>query len=176
MITGPQIGHTAAEQRQLAGLEIGGGNRPFRRDFEQFDAEDWNKETGLIYTLGDARKLPYPDEHFPQIYAGNILEHFPANETFTVLSEWARVLQIGGLLEIIVPDVIGILDLYYAERLSWVDAEVRLRGTEGLNRHRAGFTLLHFSSIVEQVPTLTMKLCEPCAEYAGIHALAIRVP
>ena len=167
---------SAAAQRMAMGLEIGGGNRPWRRDFEQFDAIDHCAETGLVYTLGDARRLPYPDESFPYVYSGNLLEHFPLGETSSVLAEWARVLRTGGVLELVVPDVIGILYAYFLGQLSWEECSVRIRGTDyELNSHHAAFTLAEFPAVIAQVPTLRLKTCVACAEGCGIRAQAVRI-
>lgn len=157
------------------GLEIGGGNRPFRRDFIQFDAEDYHEETGLVYTTGDARKLPYEDKTFPHVLAFNVLEHFPTDETIAVLTEWARVVETGGWLDLIVPDTVGILNQFFDGKILWKEAAVRIRGTFGLNRHHAAFTLPEFPAVIAQVPILIMKHCQLSNEDCGIHVIAVRV-
>lgn len=167
---------SAVEQRIAAGLEIGGGNRPWRRDFEQFDAVDHNAETGLHYTLGNARQLPYSDETFPYVYSSNLLEHFRIGETVRILTEWARVVRVGGTLEIIVPDALGILHSYFCGEISWDECTSRIRGTEDvLNQHHAAFTLVEFPAIIACVPTLRLAYCRACAEGCGINARAVRV-
>jgi predicted SAM-dependent methyltransferase len=47
-----------------------------------------------------------------EVYASNILEHFPHSRTLEVLKEWNRVLKPGGVLWISVPDFEAILRLY----------------------------------------------------------------
>lgn len=56
--------------------------------------------------LADARDLAgVPDNHYDEVYAAHLLEHFDPEETFSVLMEWKRVLKPGGLLVVVVPDV-----------------------------------------------------------------------
>lgn len=53
-----------------------------------------------------AALLPFPDATFAEVYARHVLEHFMLKEAVDVVLEWRRVLQPGGLLHIIVPNVL----------------------------------------------------------------------
>ena len=44
------------------------------------------------------------DGSVSEIYACHVLEHFKRNEIVGVLEEWARVLRVGGILRLAVPD------------------------------------------------------------------------
>lgn len=46
---------------------------------------------GVPCQLGDARKLPFPDESFDTVYAKDLFIHLPPGEWRTVLAEMARV-------------------------------------------------------------------------------------
>jgi predicted SAM-dependent methyltransferase len=50
------------------------------------------------------------------IYSSHVLEHFGRNEYKDVLLEWYRVLKIGGILRISVPDFKAVVDHYNKER------------------------------------------------------------
>ena len=52
------------------------------------------------------------------IYSSHVLEHFVKNEYKDVLLEWYRVLKIGGILRISVPDFKAVVDHYNKERMS----------------------------------------------------------
>lgn len=52
-----------------------------------------------------------PDEYYQYILAEDILEHIPKNRCENTLLEWNRILTIDGILEIRVPDVMGIFNL-----------------------------------------------------------------
>jgi predicted SAM-dependent methyltransferase len=48
--------------------------------------------------------LDYEDNTIDEIRASHILEHFSHRQTLAVLREWNRVLKIGGIIKISVPD------------------------------------------------------------------------
>ena len=160
----------------VRGLEIGGGPHPSQHDFEQFDATDWRLRTGLQYTLGDARSLPYHDESFDLVFSSNLLEHFRPSETISILEEWTRVVRVGGNLELIVPDSMGILYDHFKGVNTWDQCAERLRGSmdyEG-NQHFAAFTISTFPDVIEQVAGLELVYCNPSHAGGGIHSLAIK--
>jgi predicted SAM-dependent methyltransferase len=54
---------------------------------------------------------PLPDGFYEHALAQDVLEHLPRLKTRTALTEWNRVLAVGGLLELRVPDVLGLARL-----------------------------------------------------------------
>ena len=52
----------------------------------------------------EAYPLPYPDNHFSEVRASHLLEHFKRKLVVPVLREWVRVLKPGGSLKIAVPN------------------------------------------------------------------------
>lgn len=160
----------------VRGLEIGGGPHARRLRCRQFDAIDWSERTGLTYDIGDARCLPYEDGSFEYIYVANLLEHFPHQETTNVLTEWARVLTPEGVLELVVPDSIALLRLYFWSEITWDECAELLRGSEDYdgNRHYAAFTLSEFPQVIERVETLRLVSCEPSFGGRGVYALCER--
>jgi predicted SAM-dependent methyltransferase len=82
-------------------VNIGCGYKPF----EGFKNVDNLKLEGIEYPNIDARNLHcFDDNSVDYIYACHVLEHLPRNETFKTLLEWNRVLKLGGLIRISVPD------------------------------------------------------------------------
>lgn len=157
-------------------LEIGGGPAPMHPEFEQYDAIDWSERTGLTYTLGDARQLPYADGSCGHVYASNLLEHFPPGETTAVLQEWARVLCPGGVLTLVVPDAMGILADHFNGVNNWTDCAERLRGSRDYpgNEHFNAFTLVTFHEVIAQVPGLELLSISSSHAGGGVHATAVR--
>jgi ubiquinone/menaquinone biosynthesis C-methylase UbiE len=51
----------------------------------------------------DVRKLSFPDNHADEMYAIHLFEHIARLEADVTLSEWRRVLKVGGKLVIEVP-------------------------------------------------------------------------
>ena len=160
----------------VRGLEIGGGPHARRLRCRQFDSIDWSERTGLSYDLGDARGLPYEDGSFEYVFASNLLEHFPPDETTAVLTEWARVLVPEGVMELVVPDTLEILRRYFRGEDPWPECQERLLGSEDYdgNRHYNAFTLSEFPEVVARVPALRLHRCEPCHGNCGVYTLLER--
>jgi|SRR6185369_2802567 len=63
--------------------------------------------------VGDVSDLSrFKDCSIAEIFASNILEHFPHRDTLKVLREWHRVLEPGGKLYVSVPDFARAVELY----------------------------------------------------------------
>ena len=67
----------------------------------------------------DARALPFPSGSASYILANDILEHFSWRETQAVLKGWTRILRDGGLLELRVPSLEGLIRLYLVRPRGW---------------------------------------------------------
>ena len=57
---------------------------------------------GWDWVVADALSLPWADDHFDVVYAGEIIEHLPGPEE--ALAEWKRVLTPGGILILTTPN------------------------------------------------------------------------
>lgn len=96
--------------------------------------------------VADASRLEaLPDEYFEHVLAEDVLEHIPRLRTRNVLKEWNRILALGGVLELQVPDVIGLARLLEAKRKSPREQEHLLKclfGTQAYEGdfHYTGFT------------------------------------
>ena len=63
--------------------------------------------------IGDVKDLSrFPNEHFDYILASDIIEHFPIAETNRILTEWKRVLIVGGVIEFRLPNIEAIVEDY----------------------------------------------------------------
>jgi predicted SAM-dependent methyltransferase len=89
----------------------------------------------------DVRQLPLEDAAVDEILARNILEHFPAAETVSVLQEWRRVLRPDGVLTIIVPDIHYWTQQYLNHIIKSDDFVYRMYGgqTSSHDFHYTGF-------------------------------------
>lgn len=81
--------------------EIGCGDK---RVFPNSIAIDIRKNK-VIDIVGDAKSLPFKNECFDHVYASHVIEHFQHKEIGPLLTEWVRILKIGGKIEIRCPDL-----------------------------------------------------------------------
>ena len=65
----------------------------------------------LVHDL--SKPLPYPDLAVEEIMAHGVLEHFDKYMRYVVLGDWARVLKVGGLLHLELPDFKKLLFRYF---------------------------------------------------------------
>jgi predicted SAM-dependent methyltransferase len=93
-----------------------------------------------IRPIDDLR--PFPDNSVDLVYASHCLEHFSHLRINAVLSEWRRVLKLGGVLRLGVPDFDQLLNLYEARGRDIEAIQSVLMGgqTYPLNAHFAAFT------------------------------------
>ncbi len=91
-------------------LEIGSGNKP-KEGYLHFDV----RENVKADVVGDARKLPFKDEEFSEVYSRFFLEHLLRKDALVALSEMFRVLKKEGVLEIIVPNIGYFCKLFITE-------------------------------------------------------------
>lgn len=118
-------------------LEIGPGPTPIG-GYEHLDIRDISD----IEIVADAREIPVEDNTFDEILARNVLEHFYFKETVEVLKEWWRVLKIGGTLEVLAPNIIGIYMQYLNKTNTFDQFVERVYGSQDYpeNCHYAAFT------------------------------------
>jgi predicted SAM-dependent methyltransferase len=93
-------------------LHIGCGKK-YIPGYKHLDVIDFDH----IDFVCDTRKLTMiEDESVSEIYACHILEHVERNEVVTVLREWNRVLKVGGILRVAVPDFEAIVAEYQVNK------------------------------------------------------------
>jgi len=68
--------------------------------------------------VGPVERLPMDDASVSLIYACHVLEHFGRYSYKTVLKEWFRVLDPGGILRLSVPDFAACAGIYYENGLA----------------------------------------------------------
>lgn len=115
----------------------------------------------------DARHLPFADHSIGAVYAGHLLEHLEPEDGLAALREWWRVLEPGGSLTVVTPDVLVSQAWFDEGRMSRVEYEGVLFGGEaaGPQHHRACYS----ASILRSVLLLA------CDDYAAIEPVEFRV-
>lgn len=91
-------------------LEVGSGAKP-KVGYLHFDTR---KLEGTD-VVGDARKLPFKEEEFEEVYSRFFLEHLLREDAKKALKEMNRVLKSGGKIVVIVPNLAYFCKLFVSE-------------------------------------------------------------
>ena len=78
--------------------------------------DGWSRDI-VIHDL--TRPLPFPDGSFAAIYSSHTLEHLHLSDTQRLLEECFRVLQPGGVVRMVVPDLKAFVEDYLGQRTVW---------------------------------------------------------
>lgn len=73
-----------------------GEGRPLRVDIREEAEPDFR---------ADIRQLPFENDSFSVVFNSHVLEHFGRNEIDDVLDEWIRIIEPGGELRLVVPNI-----------------------------------------------------------------------
>jgi len=92
-------------------LEIGSGPKP-REGYLHFDS----RKLPSTDVVGDAKKLPFKEGEFLEVYSRFFLEHLPRKDAKVALKEMQRVLAPVGVVEIIVPNLAYFARLFLEEK------------------------------------------------------------
>ena len=85
-------------------LHLGCGNIIHRdKNVEWINVDLYEPEADLKC---DVMKLPFESNTISHIYSSHVVEHVHYHDTFKLLKEWRRVLNVGGTLEIETPDLL----------------------------------------------------------------------
>jgi predicted SAM-dependent methyltransferase len=57
-----------------------------------------------VDVVSDVSILPFADQSVDLIYSSHVFEHIHRTKTIDVLKEWHRVLKVGGIIRLAVPD------------------------------------------------------------------------
>lgn len=137
-------------------LNVACGSRTFTEYPAEYKCINFDNREGLkgVDEVGDVRDLSrFPDGHFSYILASDIIEHFPISDTQRLLTEWRRVLIVGGIIEFRLPNLREICKRYIAgthdaKLTSWL-----LYGGQDYpgNFHYVGFDRQFLNSVVVPV-------------------------
>lgn len=86
------------------GIEIAPGRKPYcdRKNTVYLEKHPGNPDGSLkVDLVGDAANIPVNDNFFDFLLSSHCLEHCP--NTLKVLSEWKRVIKVGGIIFLILP-------------------------------------------------------------------------
>jgi predicted SAM-dependent methyltransferase len=89
-----------------------------------------------------------PSSYYEHILANDVLEHIPRLKTRSTLREWNRLLRIDGILELQVPNVMGLLELLKRdENQNMAQHEKLLQCLYGTQAYNGDFHFIGFTEI-----------------------------
>ena len=68
---------------------------------------DFHSEDKSVKRVNLLNGFPFPDKTFDVVYSSHVLEHFSPEEGEFLIRESYRVLKVGGIIRIVVPDLEG---------------------------------------------------------------------
>ena len=107
--------------------------------------------------VGDVTQLPWDDASITEMRAMDILEHFPVSRTSDILHEWRRVLSVGALMVLRVPNMQALGDL-----ISHDDGQCELYIRNVYGGHRWGYDGSLDSHLTGWTPRLLELLLQRC--------------
>jgi len=90
--------------------------------------------------------LPFQPEVVSNIRAYEVVEHFTRNELDKMLEDWKRLLFKGGRIEISVPDMDGLVEMYSQDKSKSIEM---MYGYEEHQHHKTGYTIESLTKLFE---------------------------
>jgi len=95
---------TAIQKR----LNLGCGTR-FKSNWKNVDFTSSNENVKAANLL---EGIPFPNKYFDIVYHSHLLEHFSRSDALVFLNECSRVMKVGGIIRVVVPDLESIAREY----------------------------------------------------------------
>ena len=139
-------------------LNVGAGHI-VRNEYLNVDS----RELPGIDIVADVRELPFDEEEVAEIYSAHLLEHFPLEELRrVVLPRWASLLEDGGKLVAVVPDVETMVAECAAGRMPFEDFVLVMYGGQEYEGdfHYSGFSEETLTHLMEEAGLEDVKVIE----------------
>lgn len=134
----------------VGGIRLNLGGRGTK--IQGFQTVDLSEEHDVQIKSDVSNLWMFRDETVQEIYASQILEHFPHLKTESVLKEWHRVLMPGARITIGVPDFQRAVEIYLEIGLvPWVVNQLYGDQIYPLAFHYAPFTFASLSAVMHKV-------------------------
>ena len=106
---------------------------------------------------------PFGDRSIDLVYASHCLEHFSHVRVNKVLHEWYRVIKVGGILRLSVPDFELLLDIYRDNNNDLDAIQQPLMGGQDYkyNFHYIAFNRSNLTAILKRVGFKTVRSWQP---------------
>lgn len=124
---------------------------------EGFINIDLDESADIVHDIKNLKI--FEDDSISEIYASHCLEHFSRREIINILLEWKRVLKVGGILRIAVPDLEAVINLYNRdpENIYLIFGLLYGGQTNELDYHKFGFTFTTLSDTLASLGFESIK-------------------
>ncbi len=95
------------ENQHSIKINMGCGSRDFGSDWVNIDGGNYPH-----IQFNDITKLCFKNNTVDLIYSSHVIEYFDRLEIISILKEWKRVLKLGGILRLAVPDFLQMIRGY----------------------------------------------------------------
>jgi predicted SAM-dependent methyltransferase len=134
-------------------LNLGCGGDWMDSGIINIDCRNLLPPDGITFLRADVSDLSdmFADGHVVEIWAKDVLEHFPQGMAAKVLDEWTRLLAPGGVLHLKTPDLQALAQFILNGSEKDEVKAYRVYGGQNYaeNFHRAGFTVPMLRSLLE---------------------------
>ncbi len=149
----PQVAATEKTAVALLRLNLGSGDNWMGGGVVNVDCRNLLPPDGMTFLRADVADLSdmFADGCAAEIWAKDVLEHFPQAQAGTVLDEWIRLLAPGGILHLKTPNLTALAEFILRGTESDETKAYRVYGGQDYaeNFHRAGFTVPLLRSLLE---------------------------
>jgi predicted SAM-dependent methyltransferase len=140
-------------------LNLGSGQRPFSKDWTNVDVRDQGYKVDVLTDIRDLSM--FEDNSVDIICLHHVVEHIDIGELESYISEWYRVLKVGGRLDIFVPNIPKLFEAWYRKEISTYILNVNIYGAyQGFpgDLHRWGY---NEEELLERVSCINPETLEP---------------
>ncbi len=134
-------------------LNLGSGDDWMGSGVVNIDSRNLLPPDGAVFLRADVADLSdmFADGCAVEIWAKDVLEHFPQAMAGKVLDEWVRLLAPGGILHLKTPDLTALAHFILEGREKGEAKAYRVYGGQDYaeNFHRAGFTVPMLRAMLE---------------------------
>jgi len=133
-------------------LNIGGGDKLGAKfGYTNIDLRSLPK-TDLLASIAH---LPYASNSADEVLAIDVLEHVPRLELAMIFTEIYRVLKVGGVLKIKMPDLRALSEMYVADTIDTYEFSRKIYGNQEAgadpNFHKSGLDPQALESLLKLV-------------------------
>lgn len=143
---------------KLKKLNIGSG-RDIRDDYINVD----HREIEGVDVIADLQNLPFTAGTIKEIYASHVVEHFTERDAKKVLAYWFTLLDKGGVIRIVVPNIDVMARKYAEGEITWDEFHGVILGAQDYasDHHFNQFSLDSIELLVKSaIPEATFTIVE----------------